>query len=768
MARNLKLQVILDAIDRATGPFKQITQGSKGAAAAIRDTRDHLRSLEAAQKDLKGFANLKRSSEATAAALDEQQRKVRELTHQINNAEGSTKQLTRQRQQAIKQAQKLSTRYDKEQSQLQVLRDRMKNVHGMTGSLSDRQRQLSQEIDAANKRLDAQRAALDQLNKAKVGEKFNEMRSSVGRFARQAVVTTTLVGGGMFALANSTATLGDQTAKTADMLGVEIEALQELRYAGEQAGIASNTFDVALRRMIRRTSEAAQGGGPAANAIRELGLSAHELADMRPEEALEAIADSMTLVENQGDRLRLAFAFFDTDGAAMVNMLKAGSAGLEEYRRQARLTGYVLSEQAARDAEVFKTRLQDAQLTLAGLKNIIGAELMPVVSDLMAEFSEWMVENRERVEAFAKTFAQRFREAIPTIINIARGLASTASAIASVTGFVASLVGGFDNLGMAFAFFWALKPIISILAFGKALFVGTKAVIGLATTLPLLSTGFAAVLGGLKSLSLFLLTNPIGWAIAAIAGAAFLVIKFWDPIKGFFKNIWAEVREGFAGGIGGITKMLINWSPLGVLYRIFAGVLRWFGFDLPSKFTEFGGNLISGLVKGIFGGLKAAKDAVLRAGGAVIGWFKGKLGINSPSKVFAAFGANTMEGYQQGIEKAQDGPLKQIGTVAKNVARAGAGIALGGAMAASAAALPRIGVDLPNIGSIPIESRGPLPSSSTGGIVIQGGINITVNAAPGMDERALAEYVGREVQRALAEAAARDAARRRSAFHDID
>ncbi len=72
---------------------------------------------------------------------------------------------------------------------------------------------------------------------------------------------------------------------------------------------------------------------------------------------------------------------------------------------------------------------------------------------------------------------------------------------------------------------------------------------------------------------------------------------------------------------------------------------------------------------------------------------------------------------------------------------------------------------------IQIDSRPPLQSHASqpsGGLVINGGINIEINAAPGMDEQALARLVNAEVQRALRDAERRALANHRSAFHDID
>ncbi|MEX1197816.1 MAG: hypothetical protein WEB57_08165 [Pseudohongiellaceae bacterium] len=736
MARNLNLQVVLDTIDRATGPLKKIAGGSRGAGKAIRETRDHLRSLENAQKDLKGFANLKRSSEATATALDEQQRTVRDLTRQIDNAEGSTKQLTRQRSAAIRQARKLKNQYGKEQRQLQDLRGSMRRVDGVTGSLSEQQRELSRRVETANRRLEAQKLAMDRLGKARVGEKFRNMTSAVGRFTRQAALAGTIAGGGIFALANSTAALGDDVSKTADKLGIGIEALQEYRYAAERSGIATNTFDMATQRMVRRVSEAAQGTGEAQDALKELGLDAGLLASLSPDKQINRIADAMSAVPTQSDRIRLAMKLFDSEGVAMVNMLREGSDGLQELREQSRLTGYILSEKAARDAEVFTDRLTDARLSLSGMKNILGAELMPVISDLMKTFSEWMVENRDRVQAFARTFAERFREAVPTLISLVKGLAATAGALATASGVLANLVGGVDNLGIVIAALLALKPVLTIVAFGKALVTAGVAIASLATGL---STAVIAA----KALKVALIASGIGAIIAGIAYAGYLLYKHWGPISDFVSNLWGSVRETIGGFLG------------------------WLG-GLPRRFMGLGMQLMTGLKDGVLQGLTAAKDAVLGAGEAVIGWFKGKLGINSPSRVFEGFGSNTMQGYQRGIQRAERGPVQQINSVARRISQAGAGIALGGAIATSAAAAP-VSVDVERSGNIAVDTRASLSAApQQGGLEIHGGIHVNVTAGPGMDEEALAQHIASEVQRALDRAARQADARRRSAFHDID
>ncbi|KWO49261.1 phage tail tape measure protein [Burkholderia territorii] len=173
-----------------------------------------------------------------------------------------------------------------------------------------------------------------------------------------------------------------------------------------------------------------------------------------------------------------------------------------------------------------------------------------------------------------------------------------------------------------------------------------------------------------------LMLNPIGIAITAIAVGAYLVYRYWTPIKQFFGGIWNSIRTAFAGGIGSVTRLIINWSPLGLFYRAFAGLLGWFGIGLPKTFTDFGSHLIDGLVNGIRNRFTSAKNTLIEFGSNVKAWFANTLGIKSPSRVFMGFGDNIAQGAAIGI-----------GRSSSVAARAAAGMAT---QAAAAASLQRI------------------------------------------------------------------------------
>ncbi|MCV4676989.1 phage tail tape measure protein, partial [Escherichia coli] len=82
-----------------------------------------------------------------------------------------------------------------------------------------------------------------------------------------------------------------------------------------------------------------------------------------------------------------------------------------------------------------------------------------------------------------------------------------------------------------------------------------------------------------------------------------------DSISCWVTQCCANITEAFNGGIASSGKLLINWSPAGLLYKAFAAALKYFGVTLPAKFTDFGGHLIDGLINGIknkWGSLKSS------------------------------------------------------------------------------------------------------------------------------------------------------------------
>lgn len=252
--------------------------------------------------------------------------------------------------------------------------------------------------------------------------------------------------------------------------------------------------------------------------------------------------------------------------------------------------------------------------------------------------------------------------------------------VLTIGGGISAVVGGLLALHSAFSFVSA--GVLPFLKLGKVLggFLGNF----LFSAISKLSLGIGYLIGyvmkgaimfgkAIFMMSRALLTNPIGLLIAGIAVAAYLIYDNWGKIGPWFSELWQTVSGAFSSawssitnfcseawtnisnfftsGIGNITATILDWSPLGLFQQVFSTVLSWFGIDVPSKFSDFGKNMIDGLVNGIKNAWEGAKQIVSDLGEGIKGWFAEKLGIHSPSRVFKGYGVNVVEGLAIGMNK---------------------------------------------------------------------------------------------------------------------
>ena len=200
----------------------------------------------------------------------------------------------------------------------------------------------------------------------------------------------------------------DEIGKKADAIGIGTDALQELRAAAVSAGVSQGGLDKSLEQFSKRLGEAVQGTGTAKIALEEMGLSAEDLAAMPLDKALGVFADKFALVEDATARTALATQVFGREGIGMVNVLKDGSAAMDESRKKMRDMGVVIDEDLIRNAEEMQDRFDAAS-------TVIGAQFSVILGNLA-----------------------------PLLIGAAEGAAALAKAVADLIRFVDSFTDGED------------------------------------------------------------------------------------------------------------------------------------------------------------------------------------------------------------------------------------------------------------------------------------------------------------------------------------
>ncbi|WP_263146268.1 hypothetical protein [Pseudomonas sp. RIT-PI-AD] len=115
MATNkLQLQVLLSALDKASGPLKKIQGSSIGAARELKAARERLKELNRTQADVSAWRTQRAAAAQTAAALQAAQAKATDLSRQLAATATPTRALTRSFQTAVREAQALKRTHQKQ------------------------------------------------------------------------------------------------------------------------------------------------------------------------------------------------------------------------------------------------------------------------------------------------------------------------------------------------------------------------------------------------------------------------------------------------------------------------------------------------------------------------------------------------------------------------------------------------------------------------------------------------------------------------------
>ena len=225
--------------------------------------------------------------------------------------------------------------------------------------------------------------ALDKT-KAGFGSATKGLKAVAGAVLNAKTAIVGLVGTAGFGLLISRSLQAtDALAKTASKIGTTTEALGGLRYAAQIAGIETRTMDMALQRFTRRTAEAAMGTGEAKGAIKELGINAQELNRMPLDKRMVVLANAFEDVTSESDRLRLAFKLFDSEGAALVNVLAQGGDGLKEMLGEAKALGLTMSGTAAKGVEDTVDSLTKLSGLFKGVTDQVVAALAPALEAIV-------------------------------------------------------------------------------------------------------------------------------------------------------------------------------------------------------------------------------------------------------------------------------------------------------------------------------------------------------------------------------------------------
>ncbi|EMH1754074.1 phage tail tape measure protein, partial [Enterobacter hormaechei] len=188
MSNNVRIEVLLNAVDRASRPLKAIQNASKSLAGDIRNSQTTLRDLNAQASRIDGFRKASAQLAVTGQSLNKAKEEAAALAVQFKNTENPTIAQARAMEAAKKSAADLQLKYNGLRQSVQRQRTELAQAGINTRTLSADERRLKTSISETTAQLNRQREALARVSQqqaklSRVKERYQTGKSLAGSAA---------------------------------------------------------------------------------------------------------------------------------------------------------------------------------------------------------------------------------------------------------------------------------------------------------------------------------------------------------------------------------------------------------------------------------------------------------------------------------------------------------------------------------------------------------------------------------------------------------
>ncbi|UJL36623.1 phage tail tape measure protein [Pantoea agglomerans] len=189
--KNLRLQVVLGAVDKLTRPFRNARDSTRELAGTLRDTRNTLKALDAQAGRIDGFRKTRSQLAITANNLKAAREEAARLAVQFTETNKPTAAQARVLEQAKNRASQLQQTYNGLRLSVQRQREALGAAGIDTKKLSQAQRELKSQSDEARAAIDRQQQSLKKL-----GERQAKLSAVRERYSRSLEVRDRVAGAG--------------------------------------------------------------------------------------------------------------------------------------------------------------------------------------------------------------------------------------------------------------------------------------------------------------------------------------------------------------------------------------------------------------------------------------------------------------------------------------------------------------------------------------------------------------------------------------------
>ncbi len=240
----------------------------------------------------------------------------------------------------------------------------------------------------------------------------------------------------------------DELGKTAQMIGVPVEALSQLEHAANLSGVSMDGLRTSLTRLGVNMTQNERGFASLGIAVRDADGQMRPVIDVMME-----ISDRLAAMPDGAEKTALAVQLMGRSAGEMIPLMNDGSEAIRQMMQEADQLGLTVSASSAAAAEQFNDNMDRIRAAATGIFRQIAENLSPYLADLserLVELSGWFRDLSPEVQEFISVMAGLTFALGPVLIVIG-GLVALLGApviglIAVVVAVTAAIVAFWEEL----------------------------------------------------------------------------------------------------------------------------------------------------------------------------------------------------------------------------------------------------------------------------------------------------------------------------------
>ena len=392
----------------------------KTLGTTSKEYQEQQKVVEALGKELEQST---KEQEASERAMSQMRLQITQTETGIVKAENSLASLNEQLAEAEKEAEGAG-------DGIGTLGDEANGASDDLGQMGDEAGQAAEDIADSGEEADEAGTRFADFAKVAVGA-----LEAIAAATTAVILGAAAVGKSMADLANDTGKMGDEIDKESQKLQLSAETYQKLDYALQRNGSNIDQVSKAIKTITNDLGDFQNGTEGAADKYEALGISLTNT-DGSLKKTEDVLVDSLNALANMTDETKrnaMAQDLFGRSYAEMLPLLNAGGDSLKELMQEAEDYGMVMSDEAVKASAAYNDSLLKLQNTFTGVKNSIGAEFLPAITQIMDGMSDLLNGNEnatDTIKAGAETIITKLKDMLPRILQFARSMSSTFMSIA--------------------------------------------------------------------------------------------------------------------------------------------------------------------------------------------------------------------------------------------------------------------------------------------------------------------------------------------------